>query len=485
MLFNSPGKVIGYIESITKGNLDVFDEHESQTSNALARKVIELGKELKLKSKSVKALLKGLFILATKISSFDIKLKHASKRISESIKELSRISSNVYSTFQEATAAINQIAEGSEELSSSLEKITIESKILNENTVKSSEMMKAMENESREVLEYSTGMSQDINYLFTTLEKMRETLQGIHNISNQTNLLALNASIEAARAGDAGKGFMVVADEIRKLSDTTKSLLKSMDEFLDEVNAASVKSQKSVNMTIKLIDKASTSMVAIIEDFRASAASIDNVTQSLEKISAFNEQLHASLEEVSAGMYSISEETEKVSILVTDLELLGNDISNVADDIKDIELEVDELTKQGGKIASDRLNGLSISDFNASIESAIQAHINWVKILKDMVAKGHAQPLQTDDHRCGFGHFYYSVEPKSEKILPLWKAVEKYHSELHIMGEEVIELLNNGNTHEAAQVAKKAEKHSETIVGMFNKMLETSKEMEAIGERVF
>jgi uncharacterized phage infection (PIP) family protein YhgE len=233
-----------------------------------------------------------------------------------------------------------------------------------------------------------------------------------------------------------------VAEEIRKLSDTTKSLLKSMDELLEEVNTGSAKSKDSVDLNTRLIKKTSDSMIAMSEVVISNAKSIDTITQKLENISAFTEQLHASLEEVSAGMSTISEDAEMASSIANDIDLLGDEILNIAIGIEDIETQVDTLTKQGGNLAADPLYGLSNTDFASSIKSAIEAHINWIKNLKDMVNKKISQPLQIDDHKCGFGHFYYSVTPKSDKILPLWQEVEEHHSELHKKGEIAIELLD-------------------------------------------
>ena len=91
------------------------------------------------------------------------------------------------------------------------------------------------------LLTFQKNMKGDLNNLLETLSKIKEIVAAINNISDQTNLLALNASIEAARAGEMGKGFSVVAEEIRQLSSNTKGLIGNMDNLLIEIGEASKK----------------------------------------------------------------------------------------------------------------------------------------------------------------------------------------------------------------------------------------------------
>ena len=78
-------------------------------------------------------------------------------------------------------------------------------------------------------------------------KKIQETLGNIESISNSTNLLALNAAIEAARAGEAGKGFAVVASEIGQLSNSTKDLIKEIEEVLSILNEDTKETQNQIS----------------------------------------------------------------------------------------------------------------------------------------------------------------------------------------------------------------------------------------------
>lgn len=108
-------------------------------------------------------------------------------------------------------------------------------------------------------------------------KKADEILKFIKNIANQTNLLGLNAAIEAARAGDIGRGFSVVANEIRKLSATSK-------ESIDKINAFLSKTKNSIaniHQQVKSVD----------DIFQEQAAGMEEITASLQELSATAEHL--------------------------------------------------------------------------------------------------------------------------------------------------------------------------------------------------
>jgi methyl-accepting chemotaxis protein len=485
MLFDVRAGILRSIETISEGDfLKVEKDLEGKGSRA-AQALIKLALKLKEGRRAISGVMKGIFSIATQVSNFDLKLEFYSSKIKSMTGELSKMSETVYSAFEQTTAAVTQVTESNTELSATLEDITRQSGMLNENTGKNMDMLVDIRRENSDVIKYSESMQEDVNNLIGILKTMEGTLQGIYGISNQTNLLALNASIEAARAGEAGRGFAVVAQEIRKLSETTNMLLSSMDKFLKDINDASQKSADSVKKTVESINRVNESVESMTDILSQNASSISSINESLTNISAFGEELNASMEEVAAAMSAVSQDAESVTSLSVEMKQIGGEIHEVAESMSEIEANVDKLTRESGQLAGDRFYTISNTDFVNSIEAAITAHTAWVNTLKQMARSMKLEPIQTNDHKCGFGHFYHSVKPLSEKIVPLWEEVDEYHSSLHKMGDAIIRFIGENDAKGADSSARKAEEISLVIVDIFKRMVQVAKEMEAAGELVF
>lgn len=201
-----------------------------------------------------------------------------------------------------------------------------------------------------------------IQTLGQSSEKIGSIVQTIEDIAGQTNLLALNAAIEAARAGEAGRGFAVVADEVRKLAERSGSATREIAALIAEIQGATTEAVRSmesgvgeVNTQAELAKNAGESFVEIEKAFglvteqvrRISAASehmtsaseqvsrsISEVAAVIEQSSAAAEELSASSEEVSASVQTVASSTQQQVAAVRDLVSSSESLSELAQNLQ-------------------------------------------------------------------------------------------------------------------------------------------------------
>ncbi len=130
------------------------------------------------------------------------------------------------------------------------------------------QMSQVQDTVNRAVSEFHT-VENDFNLLTESSAKISEVLGFIGEIASRTNLLSLNASIEAARAGDAGRGFSIVAEEVKNLSGLTTKATDSINEQVQDVVAAvkrSVGSIHNISATVAQINQANMAVAAAVEE---------------------------------------------------------------------------------------------------------------------------------------------------------------------------------------------------------------------------
>ena len=430
-------------------------------------------------------IINGVISTAGQISSFDLRLSHYSNKISNSTIEMQGVAHTVSITLNETSIGMNQIADAVSESASSLSDVSHAAQLINENTHKYNEILKSVKDTNQVVSEYTHEVNYNVSGLIEIISNVEETLSGIGKLADQTNLLALNASIEAAHAGEFGAGFAVVADEIKNLSHGTKEMLLSIKKFIIDINKASETSSESIKKTIEAVEESNKSIETMSGLSIQNEAAIGEMSDNICSIAAHNQEVNASVEEMSASVTSLSEESQKVSKLSVNLSNVAKMLSDMAGGITEIEENVQNLSTKCGTFGSSGFYRIPNTDFITSINNAIKAHKGWFQSLKNMVEEMDIKPIQTNGHKCGFGHFYYSVHPTSAKVVPLWQEVEDYHTSLHKLGDKVIKDIKENKKNDAISQLDEAEKLSLKIINMFDKMIIITNELERKDEHVF
>lgn len=379
--------------------------------------------------------------------------------ITEDVTDTVRIAGEVLKQQEEFTATIETCAADSNEVV----------KRISEGQVQLTEVRDLSSNTTK----LSEEMQKDMNELSEVIKNINSVIDGINAISGQTNLLALNASIEAARAGEAGKGFAVVADEIRNLAEETKTLTGTMSEFLEGIEKASTKSSESAIETVASLNSMTEKITDVWEINETNQKDLVQVNDQISGLSAVCEEITANMSEVEEKSTNIKNACHELEEEIESMKEISSKLQKTTEPVDGIETTMDDAAKELGVMATDAFFDIGKEQYAKYISNAIGAHEAWLGTLKEMVDSRQIIPLQSDAHKCGFGHFYYSVNPSEDMgFLDIWKGLDEKHRTFHGFGTEAVSAMMNNNYEEAERIYNEAKAYSKGLLADLNNIKE-------------
>jgi methyl-accepting chemotaxis protein len=249
----------------------------------------------------LRQLIGGIGEGVTQIASAAEQLSAITEQTSVGVSRQKVETDQVATAMHEMTATVQEVARNAEEAS---EASLAADQQARDGDIVVGEAIAQIERLSREV----SNSTEAMGHLQRESDKIGSVLDVIKSVAQQTNLLALNAAIEAARAGEAGRGFAVVADEVRSLAQRTQKSTEEIEELIAGLQTGTEKVASSLGSSRGLTDSS-------VELTRRVGGSLGNITRTVSAIQAMNQQIAAAAEQQSA----VAEEINRSVLNVRDV----------------------------------------------------------------------------------------------------------------------------------------------------------------------
>jgi len=367
-----------------------------------------------------------------------------SKAAEKAVNVTSQISAAIQQVAQNAGAVTEGASEASQNANEGAGKV--------QNTIKAIEAIREKVGKAAEKVSQMGHHSDQITVIVETIE----------DIASQTNLLALNAAIEAARAGEHGKGFAVVADEVRKLAERASASTRQIGEIIIETQravgdavSAMQEGIKEVEGSVEQANEAGNALQSIIKSSEAVSeqasqaaaaaqemtalaselvAAVDTVSAVIEENTAATEQMSASAGEVTQAIENIASVSEENSAAVEEISASTEELSAQVEEVAASAQSLDEMAQSLNELVGQfKLKALGKNDLFSMLDTFSQAHTNWVTKLENMDKGGKIIQLEAvpDHTTCSLGKWYYGIGKREFGHLKEFIHIEENHKKFH------------------------------------------------------
>ncbi|BBD08074.1 methyl-accepting chemotaxis protein [Desulfovibrio ferrophilus] len=335
-------KALNAMASTLATNIEEINAKTEEAENKAAQAEIATQEANEAKAKAETAKAEGMFQAATRLEVIVERISAASEEMSSQGEEIrqgtdvqsERIASTA-TAMEEMNATVLEVARNSAEAAQRGDEARQEAQDGARVVGMSIEAMNTTRDQAAE-------LKDNMEVLGQQAESIGAIMTVIEDIADQTNLLALNAAIEAARAGEAGRGFAVVADEVRKLAEKTMGATKEVGDSIRSIQGVASQNIESMDKAVRDLEKAvqlthesGEALQRIVAGVEDSSQQINSIATAAEEQSATSEEINRSVDEINRITSETAAGVAQSAEALRDLSEQMSELSTVVRELKE------------------------------------------------------------------------------------------------------------------------------------------------------
>ena len=314
---------------------------ESENAKEQSAKAQEAMQQAEAASREAQGKTEAMLAAADKLEEVGNVVSSASSELSAQIEQSDRGAAESAQRLSEAATAMNEMNATVQEVAKNAGAASTASAETKEKAEAGAHVVEKAVRSIEEVHQMSLELKDDMAQLNEHAQDITRIMGVISDIADQTNLLALNAAIEAARAGEAGRGFAVVADEVRKLAEKTMASTNDVGNAIKAIQESTAKSMTGVDNAVERIGEANelasqsgAALQEIVATVEATADQVNAIATASEEQSAASEEINQSIVQVNDMSRQTAEAMGEAAKAVSELAAQAQGLTNLIQELK-------------------------------------------------------------------------------------------------------------------------------------------------------
>ena len=316
-------------------------QRESENAREQSAKAQEAMRQAEAASKEAQGKTQAMLAAADRLEQVGSVVSSASTELSAQIEQSDRGAAESAQRLSEAATAMNEMNATVQEVARNAGSASAASAETKEKAEAGAHVVEKAVHSIEEVHQMSLDLKEDMTQLNEHAQDITRIMGVISDIADQTNLLALNAAIEAARAGEAGRGFAVVADEVRKLAEKTMASTNDVGNAIRAIQESTAKSMTGVDNAVERIGEATElanqsgqALQEIVATVEATGDQVNAIATASEEQSAASEEINQSIVQVNDMSRQTAEAMAEAAKAVSDLAAQAQGLTNLIQELK-------------------------------------------------------------------------------------------------------------------------------------------------------